>query len=115
MYTDVTVRNKVEKQSDPYTTKLYFKPNAHQFDDSSLSPYRTTMSYTSTSAFYQTKTEARFEIIDKTVWDFGNGGRWTEANGKQVTTTGSNGVLRFRPQDECLSPSVRTTTIAGST
>ena len=58
-----------------------------------------------TAVVYQTQTEARLE---KTAWDVGNGGGLTEANFKQIITTGGSGVLRFRSQDEYLSPSVWT-------
>ena len=54
------------------------------------------MSYTIAAAVYRTKTDAWFEIVEKTVWDFSNGDCWVDANGKQVITTGSNGVLCFR-------------------
>ena len=61
------------------------------------------MSYTITCRFYQCNTDAWFEMIEKTVWNYANGGSWTEVNDKQVLTmggSGTSGLLRFKCGDE---------------
>lgn len=61
------------------------------------------MSYTITCRFYQSNTSAWFEVIEKTVWNFANGGSWTVANDKHVLTmggSGTSGILRFKCNDE---------------
>jgi hypothetical protein len=61
------------------------------------------MSYTIACRVYQTDSDAWFEIIEKTVWNYANGGTWTELDDKQVLTmggSGTSGILRFRCGDE---------------
>jgi hypothetical protein len=56
------------------------------------------MSYTITARVYQTNTNAFFNVVERTVWQFGNGGTWSEVNGAYVLTMGGSGTcgsLRF--------------------
>lgn len=56
------------------------------------------MSYTITAQVYQTNPNAFFRIVEKTVWNYANGGTWGEMNGTQVLTmggSGTSGSLRF--------------------
>jgi Fungal fruit body lectin len=61
------------------------------------------MSYTITASIYQTNTNAYFEIVEKTVWHYANGGTWTVVDGKQHLTmggSGTSGILRFQSGNE---------------
>jgi len=61
------------------------------------------MSYTITCRVYQKDTNAWFEIVEKTVWNYANGGAWTVVDEKQVLTmggSGTSGILRFKCKDE---------------
>ena len=56
------------------------------------------MSYTITAEIYQTNQNAFFNVVEKTVWKYANGGTWGEANGAHVLTMGGSGTcgsLRF--------------------
>ena len=56
------------------------------------------MSYTISVRVYQTNPNAFFNIVEKTVWQYANGGTWSESNGEQVLTmggSGTSGTLRF--------------------
>ena len=56
------------------------------------------MSYTITVKVYQTNPDAFFKIVEKTVWQYANGGTWSEVNDTQVLTMGGSGTcgsLRF--------------------
>ena len=50
------------------------------------------MSYTINLRVYQANTETFFQIVEKTVWNYANGGTWTEANGEQILTMGGSGT-----------------------
>ncbi|KAJ8507908.1 hypothetical protein ONZ45_g9753 [Pleurotus djamor] len=61
------------------------------------------MSYKITVRVYQTNPAAWFDIVEKTVWNYANGGTWTEVDGKHVLTmggSGTSGILRFAGKDE---------------
>jgi len=61
------------------------------------------MTYTITCRVYQKNTDAWFEIVEKTMWNFANGGSWTVVNDKQVLTmggSGTSGILRFQYDGE---------------
>jgi Fungal fruit body lectin len=61
------------------------------------------MSYKITARVYQTNPNAWFEIIEKTVWNYANGGTWTVVDDKQVLTmggSGTSGILRFKSGSE---------------
>ena len=56
------------------------------------------MSYKISVRIYQTNTNAFFNIVEKTVWNYANGGTWSESNREQVLTmggSGTSGTLRF--------------------
>jgi len=56
------------------------------------------MAYRINLRVYQANTETFFQIVEKTVWNYANGGTWAEANGEQVLTmggSGTSGTLRF--------------------
>jgi len=56
------------------------------------------MSYKITVRVYQTNPNAFFHIVEKTVWNYANGGTWSEMNGEQILTmggSGTSGTLRF--------------------
>ncbi|KAF8434250.1 lectin [Terfezia claveryi] len=56
------------------------------------------MSYTISVRIYQTNTNAFFQLVEKTVWNYANGGTWTEANDEHILTiggSGTSGTLRF--------------------
>jgi hypothetical protein len=56
------------------------------------------MSYKISLRIYQTNPNAYFNIVEKTVWNYANGGTWSESNGEQVLTmggSGTSGILRF--------------------
>lgn len=60
------------------------------------------MSYNITVRVYQTNTKAFFNIVEKTVWKYANGGTWSESNGAQVLSmggSGTSGTLRFQSSD----------------
>lgn len=60
------------------------------------------MSYTITVRVFQTDPSAFFQIIEKTVFNFGGGGAWTEFNDQHVIRMGSSGTcgaLRFESAD----------------
>jgi len=57
------------------------------------------MSYTITVRVYQANPDSFFNIVEKTVWNYANGGSWGELNGQQVFTmggSGTSGTLRFQ-------------------
>lgn len=57
------------------------------------------MSYKITVRVYQTNPNAFFHIVEKTVWNYANGGTWTEVDGQHVLTmggSGTSGTLRFK-------------------
>ena len=56
------------------------------------------MSYTITARVYQTNPNAHFNVVEKTVWHYANGGTWSECEGAHVLTMGGSGTcgsLRF--------------------
>ena len=56
------------------------------------------MSYTITARVYQTNPNAFFNVVERTVWKYANGGTWSEVNGAYVLTMGGSGTcgsLRF--------------------
>ena len=58
------------------------------------------MSYTITAQVFQTNPNTFFHVVEKTVWNFANGGTWTVASdvGVHVLTmggSGTSGTLRF--------------------
>ncbi|KAI0247901.1 fungal fruit body lectin [Lactifluus subvellereus] len=56
------------------------------------------MTYTITARVYQTNTNAFFNVVERTVWKYGNGGTWSEVDGAYVLTMGGSGTcgsLRF--------------------
>jgi Fungal fruit body lectin len=56
------------------------------------------MSYTITARVFQTKPTAFFYVVEKTVWHYANGGKWSEVDGAYVLTmggSGTSGSLRF--------------------
>ena len=56
------------------------------------------MSYTISVEVYQTQTKTFFHCVEKTVWNYANGGTWGKHNGAHVLTMGGNGTcgsLRF--------------------
>ena len=56
------------------------------------------MSYTITAQVYQTNPNAFFHIVEQTVWNYANGGTWSETDGQHVLTmggSGTSGSLRF--------------------
>lgn len=56
------------------------------------------MNYTITAQVYQTNRNAFFHVVEKTVWNYANGGTWGEVNGAHVLTMGGSGTcgsLRF--------------------
>jgi Fungal fruit body lectin len=56
------------------------------------------MSYKITVRVYQTNQNAFFQIVEKTMWEYANGGTWTQENGQEVITmggSGTSGTLRF--------------------
>jgi hypothetical protein len=56
------------------------------------------MSYTINAKVYQSNQNAFFRIVEKTVWNFANGGTWDETDGSQLITmggSGTSGSLRF--------------------
>ncbi|PSS37210.1 hypothetical protein PHLCEN_2v949 [Hermanssonia centrifuga] len=57
------------------------------------------MSYTINVKLIQTNPEAWFEIVEKTVFHYANGGTWTEKQNMQVLTmggSGTSGLLRLQ-------------------
>ncbi|KAG6856719.1 hypothetical protein H0H87_001508 [Tephrocybe sp. NHM501043] len=47
---------------------------------------------------FQTNPNTFFRIVEKTVWNYANGGEWNEVNGQTVLTingSGTSGTLRF--------------------
>jgi len=58
------------------------------------------MSYTvEISVFYRESAPEFFNIVEKGIWHYANGGTWTEAAGKQILTMGGSGTsggLRFK-------------------
>jgi hypothetical protein len=56
------------------------------------------MSYTITARVYQTNPDAFFNVVERTVWNYANGGTWSEVDGAYVLTMGGSGTcgsLRF--------------------
>ena len=57
------------------------------------------MSYTIAVRIFQTNPANYFRIVEKTVWNYANGGTWDEKNDTQVLTmggSGTSGILRFK-------------------
>jgi len=55
-------------------------------------------SYTIHVRVIQTKPKSWFNIVEKTVWKYANGGTWCECEGEQILTmggSGTSGTLRF--------------------
>ncbi|KAF3917921.1 hypothetical protein ABW20_dc0109224 [Dactylellina cionopaga] len=55
-------------------------------------------SYTIAVQVYQTNTNAYFQCVEKTVWNYAQGGTWTDSNGTLLLTMGGSGTcgsLRF--------------------
>ncbi|PPQ68811.1 hypothetical protein CVT24_007697 [Panaeolus cyanescens] len=60
------------------------------------------MSYSITARIYQTNPNAFFQVVEKTVWNYANGGNWTEANGQHILSmggSGTSGTMRFSSSD----------------
>ena len=60
------------------------------------------MSYTITVQVYQTNPNTFFNIVEKTVWHYANGGTWSEKDGTHVLNqggSGTSGSLRFLAAD----------------
>ena len=60
------------------------------------------MSYTITTRLFQANTNAFFDIVEQTVWNFVNGGTWTKANGAHTLTmsaSGTSGTMRLQNVD----------------
>ena len=60
------------------------------------------MSYAITAQVYQTNPNTFFHIVEKTVWNYANGGTWSETDGKHTLTmggSGTSGSLRFLADD----------------
>lgn len=56
------------------------------------------MSYKITVRVYQTNPNAFFHSVENSVWNYANGGTWSEVDGQQVLTmggSGTSGTLRF--------------------
>ncbi|KZS90447.1 fungal fruit body lectin [Sistotremastrum niveocremeum HHB9708] len=56
------------------------------------------MAYTITIHVYQTNPKIFFKIVERTVWNYANGGTWALNNGAHVLTmggSGTSGSLRF--------------------
>ena len=56
------------------------------------------MSYTITAQVYQTDQDAFFRVVERTVWQYANGGTWSDVDGAHVLTMGGSGTcgsLRF--------------------
>ena len=56
------------------------------------------MSYKITVRVYHTNTNAFFQLVEKTNWNYANGGTWTECYGEHILTmggSGTSGTLRF--------------------
>ena len=63
-----------------------------------LSLFPPRMSYKITAQVYQTNQNAFFHVVEKTVWQYANGGTWSEVDGAHVLTMGGSGTcgsLRF--------------------
>ncbi|KIK57114.1 hypothetical protein GYMLUDRAFT_229808 [Collybiopsis luxurians FD-317 M1] len=59
------------------------------------------MSYTITVKVYQTNPNAFFQLVEKGVWYYANGGTWSETDGVHKLTmggSGTSGILRFRTE-----------------
>ncbi|KAJ8517586.1 hypothetical protein ONZ45_g5253 [Pleurotus djamor] len=59
--------------------------------------------YQITARVYQADPSAWFQIVERTVWNYANGGTWTDVGGKQVLTmggSGTSGILRFNDKNE---------------
>ncbi|KAH9984850.1 lectin [Russula vinacea] len=57
----------------------------------------TTMSYTITAKVSQTKQNAFFRVVERTAWNYANGGTWGEADGTQnfIITFGVHNYKRW--------------------
>ena len=78
-----------------YTRTTYAQATLFLVDALTISPR---MSYTITAKVSQTKQNAFFRIVERTAWNYANGGTWGEADGTQVLTkggSGASGSLRF--------------------
>nr|ANW37921.1 lectin [Boletopsis grisea] len=56
------------------------------------------MSYKICVRVYQTNPNAFFRIVEQTVWNYANGGTWSDENGEKVLTmggSGTSGTIRF--------------------
>jgi len=57
------------------------------------------MSYKITLRIYQTNTNAFFRVVEQTVWNYANGGTWSDIDGQKVLTmggSGTSGTIRFQ-------------------
>ena len=56
------------------------------------------MSYTIAVRVFQTNPDAFFHVVEQTVWNYANGGTWSEADGVRTLTmggSGTSGTIRF--------------------
>ena len=56
------------------------------------------MSYSIALRVYQHPSRGYFSLVEKTCWDYANGGTWSDTNGVQTLTmggSGTSGILRF--------------------
>ncbi|KIK57113.1 hypothetical protein GYMLUDRAFT_87113 [Collybiopsis luxurians FD-317 M1] len=59
------------------------------------------MSYSIKVKVYQTNTNAFFQLVEKDVWYYANGGVWNESDGVHKLSmggSGTSGMLRFRSE-----------------
>jgi hypothetical protein len=56
------------------------------------------MSYSITLRIFQTNPDTFFRVVEQTVWNYANGGTWTQNNGEYKLTmggSGTSGTIRF--------------------
>jgi hypothetical protein len=56
------------------------------------------MSYKITLRVYQTNPNAYFKVVEQTVWNYANGGTWSNSDGERALTmggSGTSGTIRF--------------------
>jgi hypothetical protein len=56
------------------------------------------MSYKITLRVYQTNTNAYFHVVEQTVWNYANGGTWSQTDEERTLTmggSGTSGTIRF--------------------
>ena len=83
-------------QNTQPTTETTYEPATPFLSFLLIVPPR--MSYSITAEVYQTSEDAFFHIVEKTVWNYANGGTWGKVNGAHVLTmggSGTSGSLRF--------------------